>query len=377
MKKIKKLIKSSILLGLLALLLVSCAKKEELLKEDVSIELTEIKESEEVNTTEDINQTRVFIDSAGRELIIPKKIDRVAVTGALAQLYVGALAKDKLVAISREWEEGAKDYVSEDLVNLPVLGNLYGSKGELNKEELLKVNPQIVIDIGQTKKNIVKDMDDLTEQTGIVFVHLEESLANSPYTFNKLGELLGLSEEAVDYEKYLDKVMLSLEGTLEKAGEKKDILYILGKEGKNVIAKGSYHSEILEYVANNVAVLEEVSSKGKGNEVDMEYILSLNPEYIFFDNDEMYEKAKTDEAYQTMNAIKNDKFYKTPKLPYNFLGFPPSIQRVLGIMWLSDILYKDYIDFDLKTEIKNYYKMFYHIELSDEKYDELMKNAIR
>ena len=43
-------------------------------------------------------QTRVFTDSVGREVTLPAQIDKVAVSGPLAQIVLFALCPDKLVA---------------------------------------------------------------------------------------------------------------------------------------------------------------------------------------------------------------------------------------------------------------------------------------
>ena len=72
--------------------------------------------------------------------------------------------------------------------------------------------------------------------------------------------------------------------TTEIAGKatKANLLYISGDKGLNVIAKGSYHAEILDQLSNNLAVVDQPSSKGTGNEVDMEQILKWNPDVILF-----------------------------------------------------------------------------------------------
>lgn len=52
--------------------------------------------------------------------------------------------------------------------------------------------------------------------------------------------------------------------------DKVNLLYITGDEGLNVIAQGSFHAEVIDLLSNNLAVVDEPSSKGTGNEVDME-----------------------------------------------------------------------------------------------------------
>ena len=44
----------------------------------------------------------------------------------------------------------------------------------------------------------------------------------------------------------------------------------------------SFHAEIIDQVADNVAVVKDVSSEGTGNPVDMEQIALWDPDVIIF-----------------------------------------------------------------------------------------------
>ena len=54
--------------------------------------------------------TKVFTDSTGREVELPAKIEKVAVSGPLAQIVLFALAPDMLVGIATEWDATAEQY---------------------------------------------------------------------------------------------------------------------------------------------------------------------------------------------------------------------------------------------------------------------------
>ena len=90
------------------------------------------------NTAAD-GTTRVFTDSCGREVTVPVNVEKIAVSGPLAQIVVFAMAPDKLVGIANAWDESAAEFLDKKYYNLPILGQLYGGKGELNLETLLAV----------------------------------------------------------------------------------------------------------------------------------------------------------------------------------------------------------------------------------------------
>ena len=72
------------------------------------------------------SEARIFTDSVGREVELPARIDKVAVSGPLAQIVLFALCPDKLVGIANEWDESAEEYLDTEYYNLPLLGQLFG-----------------------------------------------------------------------------------------------------------------------------------------------------------------------------------------------------------------------------------------------------------
>ena len=328
--------------------------------------------------TEDENtapETRVFTDSVGREVTVPVQIDRIAVSGPMAQIVLFALCPDKLVGISNAWDESAAQYLDTEYYNLPLLGQLYGGKGELNLETLLESGAQVVIDVGEAKDGIAEDLDALQEQTNIPFVHIDAALASMDETYTLLGDLLGMPDEAkalADYCRSTYDRALTIADSVEKA----NLLYITGDAGLNVIAQGAYHAEVIDLLSNNLAVVDEPSSKGTGNEVDMEQILNWNPDVILFAPDSIYDTVAGDAAWQGVTAIQNGAYYEVPMGPYNWMGFPPSVQRLLGMLWMAKVLYPEAADYDLYTEAAEYFELFYHCELTREQYDALAANSL-
>ena len=329
------------------------------------------------NVQDDVQETatRVFTDSCGRQVTVPTDVQKVAVSGPLAQMVVFAIAPDRMVGVSNAWDETAKKYFDAKYLDLPLLGQLYGGKGELNLETLLAAAPDVIIDVGEPKGSLAEDMDALQEQTGIPFVHIDAYLASMDNTYAMLGDLLAMPNEAQGLADYC-RAMYDRVKAIADSVDKANILYITGDEGLNVIAQGSYHAEVIDMLANNLAVVDEPSSKGTGNEVDMEQILNWNPDVILFAPNSIYSTVAANENWQTITAIKNGAYYEVPMGPYNWMGFPPSVQRLLGMMWMTTVLYPNAADYDLYTEVSSYFQLFYHCELTQAQYDALVANSL-
>ena len=163
---------------------------------------------------------------------------------------------------------------------------------------------------------------------------------------------------------------------MEKVGDNRvNCLYIVGEDGLNVLAKNSYHAELLDMLTNNLAVVDNPISKGSGNEVTMEQISVWNPEFVIFGPGSIYSTVKEHETWSKIDAIVNDRYVEVPSAPYNWMNMPPSVQRYLGLIWLTAELYPEYCDYDVKAEIREYFKLFYDCDLSDEEYERITANA--
>jgi iron complex transport system substrate-binding protein len=320
----------------------------------------------------------VFTDSLGRKVEVPTNITKVALSGPLTQIVLFALCPDKLVGLAADWDSSAEEFLDSKYYNLPMLGQLYGGKGSLNLEVIAATGAEIVIDVGETKDNMVADLDSLQEQLGIPFVHIDAYTDGMAEAYRMLGDLLGMEEEAEALAQYCDEIYSRILGIVDTVGEgnKVKMLYCLGDAGLNVIAKGSYHAEIIDLLCNNLAVVENPSSKGSGNEVDLEQIMLWNPDVIIFSNGSIYSTVGDNPDGATLPAIAHGDYYEVPYGPYNWMGFPPSVQRYLGMIWMAQLLYPDVAQFDVYAETSRYFELFYHCEITQEQFDRLTANSL-
>ena len=331
------------------------------------------------NTENTSEPTVTFIDSTGRSVAVPATIETIAITGPLSQVYILPLAGDMLVGVSNAYAEDAAQYLPAYIFEKTEIGQLYGGKGEMDLEALLAAAPDIVIDIGEPKSSIADDLTALTEQTGIPFIHIDATVLTAPEAYRTLGKLLGREEKAEELARWCESTHANISSMLAKVdadGARKTILYCLGDTGTNVIAEGSFHAETINMMGKNVAVVEDVVSSGAGNEVDLEQILVWNPDVIVFAPDSCYDTIAASAQWQSVPAVASGVYYITPYGPYGWLSSPPAVQRYLGMLWLGELLYPEYTEYDLQEEVTAYYKLFYGCDLTEEMYRDLVTNAL-
>lgn len=320
-------------------------------------------------------ETRIFVDSCEREVELPKEITAYVPSGPLAQIILYAMAPEEMVGLAAKWYDSAEGIISEKALSLPYFGQLYGS-ANMNIEELVLAGPQVLIDMGEVKDSLKEDMDTLQEQTNIPTVYVESNMEMMPETFRKLGELLGKEEKAEELAAFCERVYDRTLSIMEKVGDNKvKGIFVVGEDGLSVLANSSYQAETFDLLVDNVAVVDNPVSKGSGNEVTMEQISLWNPDFVLFGPMSIYDTVKEDDSWKQIQAVAKDHYIEVPEGPHNWMGSPPAVQQYLGLIWLTAELYPEYCDYDVKEEIMEYYRLFYHCELTEEQYNALTEKA--
>ena len=313
--------------------------------------------------------TRIFVDSAGREVEVPAEINSIIPSGDMAQMFIWPLAADKLATVSRTLTEEQKYYLGTSTEGLSETGNLYKTGSQLNIEEVAAVSPDIIIDFGEPKDTIVEDLDNLQELLGIPCVFIEGNLHDTVTSYRMLGDLLNEPEKAEELALFVEDIVGTTEEVLADT-EKKTVVVLNGTDGLGCIAKGTYFDEIWSLMMDNVAVVDE-SQMYAATGIDIEQLANWDPEYIFFYNSADPETIVDAAAWSELSAVKEGKYYGIPAGPYSFVS-PPSINRYLGMIYIAKTVYPDAFAWDMKDKITEFYRLFYHYDLSDEEYENLL-----
>ena len=321
--------------------------------------------------------TREFTDSLGRTVEIPANIERVAVSGAISQQVMFTFAPDLLVGLCDEMNDAEKTYIGEQYASLPIFGQIYGGKGDFNKEAVAAANPQLIVDIGEAKKGIESDLDELQQSIGVPVVHIEATLSTYGDAYTMLGDLLNRQDRAKEIATYLDEAYTSTVSVLDTipAEERVKATYLLGDAGLNAMAKGTFQASVIDLVCDNVAVIEGAKGSGLGSEVSFEQVALWNPTLIMFSPDSIYDTVGNDSAWQTIAAIQSGNYYEVPAAPYNWISTPPSVNQIMGLQWLSRLCYPDKFSDDIASVTKAYYKNVYGYELGDDECQKLIAKA--
>ncbi|KAA0699246.1 iron ABC transporter substrate-binding protein [Neorhizobium sp. P12A] len=318
---------------------------------------------------------RTITDAAGRKVDIPDKISRVLAAGPPASVLVYVLAPDKLTGWVQAPSDAEKPFLMPSVRDLPAYGRLAGKGGTANMESVIAAKPDLIIDVGTVNPTYASLADKVQAQTGIPYVLIDGSFAKSAETLKQAGDILGVPDRAKTLADYADAKLTDLNDKLATIPSdwRPKVYYGRGPTGLETGLAGSINLEILEAAgATNVAA---AAGKGGLTQVSLEQILSWNPDTILAASSKFAASVKSDPTWASIDAVKNSRVFVTPSLPFGWFDAPPGINRLIGIAWLEKLLYPKVFTFDLSGEVRNFYKLFYQVDLTDEQLAGLLKGA--
>lgn len=310
--------------------------------------------------------TRSFVDDAGREVTLPEELTRIAPSGTVAQLLLYSFDEARMVGLARNFTKAYPAFFSEALKGLPEFGQFYGKNASLNLEALIAASPQAIIDMGEKKKTIVEDMDGVSAQTGIPTLFIEATLETLPQAYRRLGVLLNNEARGGALAAYAEEALQLASENLKKIEKPVTVYVAMGKDGLSTNARNSFHAEVLRLVGADNVIEDNPATTGGATEVSLELLMTKDPAFILVDGKELAEMIKADPAWQGLSAVKEGRLAVIPSMPFNFLFNPPTMNRVIGLYWLGNLLYPELYQVDIREKVKDFYALYLNYELSDE-----------
>ena len=325
--------------------------------------------------------SRIITDMAGRTVEVPGSIDKIFCKGPMATIMLYTLAPERLPGWNYSFTDNEAQYIKEEYRNLPVLGGWFGRKNTVNMEELIALEPDIILDMDFINETTIEANDNIQQQTGIPVVFIDgggfDSFADV-YMFT--GNLIGETERAEELASYcrntLDDVR-TLAATIPEE-DRLRVYYAEGPEGLQTEAAGSRSTELVRLAgALDAAAVAGDENSFKIN-VSLEQVILWNPDVIVTaaesndDSPAFYNSVRSNPDWMVIKAVKNNRVYGIPQNPFGWFDRPPSVNRIIGIKWLAGTLYPGVYNYNIREEVKQFYSLFYHIELTDMDVDRIL-----
>ena len=321
---------------------------------------------------------RTVEDSAGRRVEIPEHIERVYAAGPPASILVYVLAPEKLTGWPRALRDHERPYIAEPYRDLPETGRLTGRGDSANLEVVLQTKPDLIVDFGSLRETYVSLANRVQEQIGIPYLLIDGRFENTPQALRLLGGILGVAERAEELADYVERLLSGIDRTLaEIPPEQRPRVYMArGPAGLETGLKGSINTEIIERAGGrNVADPGDASIRRGLVQASIEQVIVADPDTIVTWDPNFFEGVWREPLWSGIEAVRRGRVYLSPTAPFGWIDRPPSINRIIGLRWLSGLFFPDRFDFDLREETRLFYRLFYHVELTEPELERLIEWA--
>jgi iron complex transport system substrate-binding protein len=319
---------------------------------------------------------RLVVDSAGRQVEIPDRIERVVAAGPPASVLMTILAPEKLIGWNRKPLPEELPYLPAVVRNLPEIGRLTGRGGTANLEAVMAAKPDLIMDFGSVSDTYVSLADRVQSQTAIPYVLVDGRFANTLSAVQLLGGILSVGQRAQALARRMEEILRDVDRvTASIPAEGRPRVYLArGGRGLETGNRGSINTEIIER-AGATNVVDGGLERGGLYNVSLEQVVAWNPDTIVTVDPGVAQYIRSDASWSQIEAVRRGRVYLSPRLPYGWIDAPPSLNRLVGLQYMARLLYPDRFSDDIRDVARSFYRQFYQVDLSELELDKLLDGA--
>lgn len=281
----------------------------------------------------DVKNFATIEDDMGNSIILTTKPNRIVVTSSSFLEPLHSVGVD--IVGCPESKNKTPSWAKE----IPTIGHVY----QIDVERLLACNPELVI----INKGMNEKILDILDKNGIKALVIQmKTYDEVKHALKIFSALSGNVEQGENLTKKMDDEIQDIVNKLPKEKKKVAIIHSTA-QGLSLQTDDSIAGNIIKMFGwENIA--SGVSSEKSGDSVaySMETLTEQNPEIIFITSmgnlDEiksnMEQLITSNEAWQSVNAIKNNQFYY---LPQDMFLLSPGLDYPKAIKTMAQLIYPD------------------------------------
>ncbi len=311
----------------------------------------------------------VVKDVMNRSVRIPQNLSRVVAIGpGMLRLITYLNATDVLVGVEQLEQQGCigRDYAMaycDLLKKLPVIGP-GGPRSPPNPEMLMQVRPQLII----MYRGYVSQYppERLEAEVGVPVLVVDYGVAGYvdigflKKTLTLLGKVLGREGRAEQLVTYIDSLVQDLQDRV-KGREGRPSVYIgaISYTGAQPFTASQARFAPLKLL-NTSSIVDDLKPEGGYIQVDFEYLLKVQPDYIFIDENNLRvvldDFSRNRGQYCSLKAFREGRVYGV--LPFNW--YHTNVATVFAdAYFIGKVLYPEaFADIDPIQKGDEVFKMF-------------------
>ena len=320
-------------------------------------------------------EARTIVDSAGRAVEVPDRVERVFASGPPASIVIYALKPEALLGWPRALRGYEKPYLAPAYRELPETGRLTGRGGEANLERVLALRPDLIVDFGSVRGTYIDLANRVQEQTGFPYLLVNGRFEETAASIRLVGEALGVPGRGEALAADVEATFAALEAVLAAVpeNERPRVYMARGPDGLETGLKGSINTEIIERAGGrNVA---DVPGRRGLIQASPEQVIVADPDTIVTWDRVFYARVWRDPLWRGIAAVRAGRVYLSPTAPFGWIDRPPSVNRLMGLKWLAGVFYPERWKGDLRADTAAFYRLWYHVDPGEAELDRLLEWA--
>jgi iron complex transport system substrate-binding protein len=224
--------------------------------------------------------------------------------------------------------------------------------------ELVALRPDVYVDYGTVDADYVAALEAVAARTRVPGVIFDGRLDAIPSVYRRLGAALGVAERGESLAALTEELLARYRGVLSG---KVRVYLACSPDGLTPCYEGHSFGEAAAWLgAVNVAGdLAAAPRRAK----TIEEVRTAAPDVIVAVD---AARLRADPGWSTLPAVTAGRIHSPPALPFNWGPRPPSVNRLVGLVWLAYVLPGRELDETFFADVGALFEALYHVELERE-----------
>jgi len=315
------------------------------------------------------------VDQRGKTVTLDRPAAKIASAVIPAPSMIAAVdgSWDRIVGVNSSLLESNQDgiikYIFPASIDSPVISD---TSFVPNMEEIIKLDPDVVIQWGDSGEDITKPLED----AGIPVVGLRYGTQEDLETWITLfGDVIGKADRAKAITDWMHEEAAEIETAVKDLAQPAPSALFLSysPDALEVSNGATYPQYILDLAgATNVAKDAEL----KDGLASPEQLLAWDPDAIFLSSFSPSTPADfyADSRFAGLSAVKNHRVYRSPFGAFRWQV--PCVESPLMWHWTTALLYPGKYKTDLPARIVEGEKFLYNYDIPDDQVDLILRTDI-
>jgi iron complex transport system substrate-binding protein len=265
------------------------------------------------------------VDATGRTVQVPDHVAHVVPAGPPAAVLLEAIAPDLMAGWPSPVSDAARALLPPDVAKLPQIPRVTGREDVSAAIKALK--PDLIVDYGTVSPRYAALAQATQQRTGIPTILLDGAMAKIPDTLRQLGVILHREARAEVLARFAEALL-----ALPVPAAHPKVLYARGADGLSVAGPDTDVTAVFKRLGWQVVAPD---GQGSFRPASIDAIRTLDPDMLIFSDPTMRATVRQSEAWKTVRAVREGHVLISPSLPFGWVEEPPSINRLVGLAWLS------------------------------------------